>query len=112
MIEFRRGDNFFFKFHRKYPNGEKIMTKSSKMWFTVKENANSKKNLIQKTLENGISFTDDGYYHVEIKPLDTKKLKYKKYVYDIQVENEGIVNTIAFDKLKINQEVTYEGGEE
>ena len=112
MIEFRRGDSFFFKFFRRYPNEEKIMTKSLKMWFTVKENANSKKILIQKTLDDGITFTEDGYYHIKIKPLDSKSLKYKKYVYDIQVENNGIVSTIAFDKLKINPEVTYEGGEE
>ena len=42
MIEFTRGDSFFFKFFRRYPNEEKIMTKSLKMWFTVKENANIK----------------------------------------------------------------------
>lgn len=112
MLEFRRGDSFFFKFYRRYLSGEKIMTKALKMWFTVKENANSKKILIQKILDDGITFTDDGYYHVEIKPLDSKPLKYKKYVYDIQVENDGIVNTIILDKVKINQEVTYEGGEE
>lgn len=112
MIEFTRGDSFFFKFHRKDLEGNKITTESEKMWFTVKENYNSKKVLIQKTLNDGITFTKDGYYHVTIKPLDTKKLKYKKYVYDIQVENAGIVNTIKKDKVKITEEATDEGGEE
>ena len=111
MIEMRRGDSLFLKFFRKDLDNEKIMKKSQKVWFTVKENANSKKNLIQKTLEDGISFTSDGYYHIVLKPIDTKKLKYKKYYYDIQVENAGVVNTIAYDRLKINAEITFEGGE-
>ena len=40
------------------------------------------------------------------------KLKYKKYVYDVQVENAGLVNTIKKDKVKITEEATDEGGEE
>ncbi len=112
MLEFTRGDSFFFKFYRKDLENKKIMVKSEKMWFTVKDNYNSKRNLIQKTLDNGIIFTDDGYYHVTISPLDTKKFKYKKYVYDIQVENAGVVNTIKKDKVKITEEATDEGGEE
>ena len=112
MLEMRRGDSAFFKFQRKTLLNEKILKKSEKVWFTLKENANSKKNLIQKTLNDGISFTEDGYYHIVLKPQDTKKLKYKKYYYDIQVENAGTVNTIAYDKLKINPEITYEGGED
>ena len=112
MIEFTRGDSFFFKFYRRYPTGDRIMTKSEKMWFTIKDNYNSKRTLIQKTLNDGIVFTEDGYYHVTIKPLDTKKLKYKKYVYDVQVENAGLVNTIKKDKVKITEEATDEGGEE
>lgn len=111
MIEFTRGDSFFFKFYRKDLEGNKIMVRSEKMWFTIKDNYNSKRNLIQKTLEDGITFTEeDGYYHVCIKPIDSKILKYKKYVYDIQTENAGVVNTIKKDKVKINSEVTFEGG--
>lgn len=113
MLEFRRGDSFFFKFFRKDFNKEKITTKAEKMWCTIKDNTNSKKNLIQKTLGNGITYTsDDSFYHVAILPIDSKKLKYKKYVIDIQVENAGVVNTIYLDKIKIKEEVTFEGGEE
>ena len=81
MIEFRRGDSFFFKFYRKYLNDQKIETKAQKMWFTVKDNYNSKKKLIQKTLDDGITFSkEDFYYHVEIKPQDTKSLKFKRLI--------------------------------
>ena len=111
MLSFRRGDSFFFKFTRRTTKDEIIMTKSQKMWFTVKLTSNSSKNLIQKTLENGINFTDDGYYHIEIKPMDTKELSYGDYVYDIQIENDGIVKTLKFGTLKLEEEVTFEGGE-
>ena len=112
MIEFRRGDSFFFKFFRRDTSNEKIIQKTEKIWFTVKDNANSKKKLIQKTLDNGITFTEkDGYYHVEIEPQDTKSMMFKKkYYYDIQVENAGVVTTIKLDILRLKEEITDEGG--
>lgn len=110
-MDFTRGDSYFFKFQRKDFNGKVIMPKAQKMWFTVKENYVSPQILIQKTLDNGITYTpEDGYYHVEIKPSDTRKLEYKKYVCDIQIENSGVVNTIYKDKIKLTKEVTFEGG--
>ena len=111
MLEMRRGDSAFFAFQRKDFDENPILKIAEKVWFTIKDNANSKKTLVQKTLDDGIYYTDDGYYHIVLKPSDTKALKYKKYYYDVQIENVGIVNTIAYDKIKINPEITYEGGE-
>ena len=50
------------------------------------------------------------FYHIIIEPSDTSGLQYKKYVYDIQVENDGIVSTIAKGELNLTHEVTFEGG--
>lgn len=109
-MKFTRGDTYKFKFQRRNANNEPILTKSQKMWFTVKKNYKTVDKLIQKTLINGITYTDDGYYHITLNHDDTKNLKYKKYVYDIQVENDGIVKTIALGNIELTNEVTFEGG--
>lgn len=112
-MEFIRGDTFKFKFKRKNYNNEIIDVKADKVWFTVKKNYKTDDILIQKTLQAGtISFSeDDSYYHVVINPADTSALKYKKYVCDIQVENNGEVTTIFKDTIKLLEEVTFEGGD-
>ncbi len=111
MLEITRGDTFKFKFQRKDYKDDVILLKTQKIWFTVKDNYITKTIKLQKTLDNGIIFTDDGYYHVTLEPSDTKNLKYKKYVCDIQVQNDNVVTTIYKDKIKILNEVTFEGGE-
>ena len=87
-MTFTRGDSFLFKFQRKNINNEIILTKSQKMWFTVKEDYETKDILIQKSLDNGIEFANDGYYHIEIRPNDTRNLDYGIYVCDIQIESK------------------------
>lgn len=110
-MEFTRGDTYRFKFQRLDENGGVIESKAQKMWFTVKRNYNTKEKLIQKTLEkNEITFDSEFFYHIIIEPSDTSGLQYKKYVYDIQVENDGIVSTIAKGELNLTHEVTFEGG--
>lgn len=110
-INLVRGDTIAIKFQRKDSEDRVIETKTQKMWFTVKIDAYSKKKTIQKTLLNGISFTDnDYYYHIILNNNDTKDLFYIDYYYDIQVENNGVVATIKKGKLKIKEEITFEGG--
>ena len=112
MIKFTRGDTYRFKFQRKDANGKIIFQRAEKMWFTVKTSAYSEKIIIQKTLENGITFSeDDGYYHIVINPIDTKKLSYIDYEYDIQIENQGNVFTLTKGVLSIEKEITFEGGD-
>lgn len=106
-LKFTRGDTFSFKFQRKDKDGEIIETISEKMWFTVKKNYNSTDTLIQKTLLNDIVFDDETkYYHVTIQSEDTRELNYGDYVYDIQIMNGEIVQTIAKGSLKLDTEVT------
>ena len=110
-MEFTRGDTYKFKFQRLNNDNQPIMTKSEKMWFTVKDSYYTEKIRIQKTLDNGIEFTDeDGFYHITIEHDDTKDMPYGSYVCDIQVENSGVVQTIYKDTLTLLTEVTYEGG--
>lgn len=108
-MKFIRGDTFKFKFQRKDANDEPILVKAQKLWFTVKKNYKTTEKLIQKTLAD-MTFDDEGFYHITLEHDDTKNLKYKKYVYDIQVENSGIVKTIAMGTLELTNEVTFEGG--
>lgn len=109
MIKFTRGDTYKFKFQRKDANNEPILVRAEKIWFTVKKNNKTSEKLIQKTL-NDIVFDNEGFYHVTIEHEDTKNLKYKKYVCDIQVGNAGVVTTIFKDTIILDKEVTFEGG--
>ena len=110
-MEFTRGDTKKYKFQRIDKDKNVIETKSQKMWFTVKDNVYTDKILIEKTLENGtITFDNEFYYHILLNHDDTKDLSYRKYVCDIQVENEGVVTTIYKDDLILTEEVTFKGG--
>lgn len=110
-MEFTRGDTKKYKFQRKDVNSNVIELESQKMWFTVKDNVNTDEILIEKTLDNGITFDDEFYYHILIEHEDTKYLEYKSYVCDIQVENDGVVTTIYHDYLTLTSEVTFKGGD-
>ena len=62
---------------------------------------------IQKTLENGIIKDEENYYHVEILPEDTNDLKYKEYVYDLEVITDTYKKTIASGTLLLKEETTF-----
>lgn len=109
-MEFTRGDTYKFKFQRLDSDNQPIMTKTEKMWFTVKTNYYTEDIKLQKTLDNGIEYTEDGYYHITIEHDDTKDLSYGAYVCDIQVENAGVVQTIYKGNLTLTNEVTFDGG--
>ena len=110
-IRLVRGDTLAIKFKREDTNGDTITDIAQKMWFTVKMDTYSTDKIIQKTLEDGITFSDeDSYYHIILQHNDTKDLFYMDYYYDIQVENNGVVATIKKAKLIIEDEITFEGG--
>lgn len=111
-MEFCKGNTFKFRFKRKDILGNIITEKATNVWFTIKIDHYTNENLIQKTLEDGITFGEDYYYHVVIKPEDTLNLNYGTYVYDIKIEADGEIYTLkkdgVVDILKI---VTFDGGE-
>lgn len=105
-ISFTRGDTYAFKFKRKNADGEIIETKAEKMWFSVKKSYTSSTTIIQKTLDEGITYDEEFTYHVLIDSIDTRELNYGNYVYDIQVMNGNTVQTITKGKFVIGNEVT------
>lgn len=108
-IVFRRGDTFKFKYALKDFLTKEIITKSvDKMWFSVKNSTLTDHIIIQKSLEDGtITFTDDGYYHIIINPEDTNNLKYKDYVFDIEIINNGDKLTLKVGDFTLKDEVTF-----
>jgi hypothetical protein len=77
------------------------------LYFTIKDNVNTVNKVMQKQITD---FNEDGNAVIEILPSDTKELKYKEYVYDIQLTREdGTVTTIIPpSSFVIEGEVTYE----
>lgn len=111
-LEMIRGDTYILKYQRKDFDGEVIKKKPDKMWFTVKKNYKTSEKAIEKTLEDENIFfnEDDYYYRIILEHEDTKDLKYKTYVFDVQVETDNIVQTICLGTITLTNEVTFEGG--
>lgn len=101
-----RGDTKKYKFQRKKADGTVITDRPDSLYFTVKNSYNDPLPVIQKTL-NDMTLDQDGTYHFTIEPEDTDNLKYKTYVYDIQVTAGGIKTTIAKGNFVIKEEVTF-----
>lgn len=76
------------------------------VYLTVKDNPYTEDKQMQITVTE---FTDNTAY-INIRPEDTKKLKYKTYVYDLQVTRvDGTVTTlIPASDFVVGEEVTYE----
>ena len=110
-MEIIRGDTQQYKFQRKDVDGNVITQQATKVYFTVKENYNVNKVLIQKTIED-MTFDSDGTYHFAITADDTNNLYYGNYVYDIEVkQGNDYTKTIAKGVFKITEEVTFESNE-
>lgn len=101
-----RGDTKKYKFQRKRADGTVITDRPDSLYFTVKKSYNDSLPVLQKTL-NDMTLDQDGTYHFTIEPEDTDGLKYKTYVYDIQVSQNGIKTTIAKGNFIIKEEVTF-----
>lgn len=102
-----RGDTFKFKFRRIDAQGAIIKNIAPNLFFTVKRNAGDKNYIFQKTLQDGISFDEDWYYHVTVEPEDTNNMKFGDYVYDIEVIAGEYKQTISKGVLSIDTEVTW-----
>lgn len=90
VIELIRGDTSdIYKFQRINADGV-IETKATKMWITFKRTTECKDALFQKTLENGISFSEEDYYYrFKLASDDTCNLEYGNYGFDIKIINES-----------------------
>lgn len=74
--------------------------------FTIKENINTEIKTLQKT----VTTFPDGIAVITIVPADTKTLKFKEYVYDVQLTraDQSVITIVPPSKFKIEGEVTYE----
>ncbi len=108
MIKLTRGDTKRIKFQRKTRTGEVITKKPGKMYFTVKENYYTTEAVLQKKLDEGITYSEeDNFYYITIEPSDTDGLKYDKYVFDIEVIDGDDKKTILKGVFVIEEEVTF-----
>ena len=103
-----------YKFKRKDAEGNVITTLPLKMWITFKETTSCSKELFQKTLGNGITFSqEDHCYRFQLQPEDTENLCYGEYGFDIKIINEKKdKKTLAKDGvLKIEEHYTHKCNE-
>lgn len=106
-IEMIRGDtetirlSLFNKEDAKVPLDEGDL-----VYFTVKESTNTESILLQKIITDFV----DGTVIINIQPEDTKDLRFRDYVYDIQLNrvNGDVKTVIPPSKFTIGSEVTYE----
>jgi hypothetical protein len=105
-IQIIRGDTAKYKFQRIDSEGV-ITTRPRHLYFTVKETANKKAVVFQKTIDD-MTLDEDGTWHFTIEPEDTNGKQYGDYVFDIEVINmNAIKSTVAYGVFKIKPEVTW-----
>lgn len=109
MLKVIRGDTNKFKFTRKDNEGNVITHIADNIYFSVKENCNTDKLVLQKTIED-MTF-DNGEYTFTIDGTDTDKLYYGSYKYDLEVIEDDYKQTISIGDFIISEEVTFTSNE-
>lgn len=110
-LSMTRGDSATFHFHREDADGKVITTEATKIFFTVKSNAENEAFVIQKTIEDFV-FDENSEYHFTINPDDTNDLAYGDYVYDLEVIREdGSKQTISKGTFTLTWESTWASNE-
>ncbi len=105
-MELTRGDTGLFKFQRLDAEGHAITSTPDTLDFTVKASFADSDIVFQKKLAD-MTMDNDGTWHFTIDPTDTQALTVGNYVYDIEVSDDGYVQTIAKGSLKLTQEATW-----
>ncbi len=107
-MELTRGDTGQYNFQRINALGEVIMTTPTTLDFTVKHSYSDKQPVFQKKLED-MEMDEEGFWHFVIEPEDTELLEIDSYVYDIEVTDDGYVQTISKGTLRLLPEATWVG---
>jgi hypothetical protein len=106
-LEMIRGDTEVLTVSCVNSEGEPINFETGdKVYFTVKESVTSTLIIFQKIITEFV----EGKAIITILPEDTKNLKFKPYVYDVQLtQADGTVTTIVPpSSFVVGSEVTYE----
>lgn len=109
VLEMTRGDTLRLKFQRMTENKEVIKEQVDEMFMTCKKRYSSQDYVFQKCLSKG-SITYDGntgYYHIKIEPEDTENLRYREYVFDIEITQDNNIKTVLKGTLNITEEATW-----
>ena len=110
-LEFTRGDTQFIKFQLKDGLENPIQpTANDNLYFTVKQNKNSSKVLIQKKYPESMEYTE-GYFYFTLNSEDTSNLPYGTFEYDIELKSGDYVKTLGFGTITLTDEITFKGDE-
>ena len=115
--EFKRGDtNFLNRFRPTDLNKEVILlSNSDNIYFTMKKDADGQA-ILKKSINDGITYGDDGYYHITLEPQDTANLSIETYKYDIELVLASFeptyVKTLIEGEITLLQDITKEGDRE
>ena len=105
-MEITRGDTLAFKFQRLDSDGNPITATPDALYFTLKRSYAEEEYIIQKELED-MTTDGDGTYHVTLTAAETEALPRNRYVYDIEVTQDGVVTTIAKGQLLVTEQATW-----
>lgn len=105
-----RGDTVGYNFKRIDNEGQPITTRPDALYFTVKAKWIDKEALLQKTIDD-MTMDEDGTWHFVIQAGETDMLAFDNYVYDIQVNDNDAVTTIAKGKFTLTPEATWQSNE-
>lgn len=113
-LEFTRGDTQYVKFQLKDAEGKVIKLGSEdNLYFTLKQNSNSKKVLFQKKYPETIKINgSDGYFYFVIESEDTSLLSYGTYEYDIELKSGTYVKTLGAGTITLTEEITHREDEQ
>lgn len=105
-----RGDTAAYTFQRKNASGEIITGAPDALYFTVKKAYTDKTALVQKKLAD-MTMAEDGTWSFTIQAGETDMLAFGNYVYDIQVNDNDAVTTIAKGAFTLTPEATWQSNE-
>lgn len=111
--EFKRGDTKVLKKFRPIDNNGQVLNLSNtdNIYFTMKKDERGKA-ILKKSINNGITLEDDGYYHITLNAEDTGELNAGTYKYDIELNlnlETLFVNTLIEGEITLLQDITTKG---
>ncbi|MBR6688812.1 MAG: hypothetical protein IKL68_02215 [Clostridia bacterium] len=112
--EFKRGDTAFLeKFRPNDLNGIPLtLSADDNIYFTMKQEADGQA-ILKKKINNGITYEEDGYFHITLEPQDTANLSAETYKYDIELVLQSFeptyVKTLIEGEITLLQDITKEG---
>ena len=106
-IELVRGDTTPITFNLMDAEGSNLEVAPEEIYFTVKNNYNTKDYVFQKRLTKGDITFENGICSLILLHKDTATLKYGTYVYDIQIKSGIYYQTICKGSITLDKESTW-----